>query len=128
MSGTVMKRPVRYNAEGAWILKDQFFSFHMKDAAVPPAYEANLFIGIDSSKGQFVAHWLDAFGGAGSRVVGFGPLSGEKIEIIYPYAEGKFRNTFHFDSALSEWTFLIESEDTGGTWAVFAQYTIKRSP
>ena len=126
MTGTVLKKPVRYAAEGAWVLRNQFLCLHMMDVAVPPAYEVNLFIGIDSSKNQYVAHWLDSFGGAGSRVVGLGPLSTDKIEIIYPYAEGRFRNLFTYDSKKDEWTFVIESEGTDGRWSVFAEYKIER--
>ena len=126
MSGTVMKKPVQYAAEGNWQLRNQFLCLHMQDVAVPPTYEANLFIGIDTSKNQYVAHWLDVFGGAGARVVGLGPLSSEKIEIFYPYAEGRFRNLFTYDSQKDEWTLLIESESTNGEWAVFAHYTVAR--
>ena len=126
MTGTVMKKPVNYTAEGVWLLQSQFFSLHMKDVAVPSAYEANIFIGIDSSNNQYVAHWLDSFGGAGARVVGLGPLSVDNIEIIYPYSEGNFRNIFKYDSEKDEWTLVIESEGTGGHWSVFAQYTIVR--
>jgi hypothetical protein len=126
MTGAVMKEPVTYTAEGVWILQSQFLSLHMKDIAVPPAYEANLFIGIDSTKNQYVAHWLDSFGGAGARVVGLGPLSTEKIEIIYPYSEQHFRKTFKYDSDKNEWTLVIESETAYGQWSVFAHYTIVR--
>ena len=124
MTGTVLKKPVKYLAEGVWVLQGQFFLLHMKDVAVPPAYEANLFMGIDTSKKQFVAHWLDSFGGAGARVVGVGPLSPDTIRIIYPYAERNFRNTFAYDPAKETWTLLIESEQSTGLWSVFAQYTI----
>jgi len=126
MTGTVLEKAVVYNAEGTWTLQDQFFSLRMKDAAPHPAYEANLYIGIDSVSNEFVAHWLDSFGGAGARVVGTGPLSGEKIEVVYPYAEGKFRNLFRYDPGKDQWTLLIESEGTGGRWSVFAEYVIKR--
>ncbi len=98
----------------------------MRDVAVPSNYEGSLFIGIDSAKNQYVAHWLDSFGGGGARVVGFGPLASEKIEIIFPYAERNFRNMFQYDSAKDEWTLVIESEGTDGHWSVFAQYAIVR--
>jgi hypothetical protein len=126
MTGNVRNKPVQYNAEGTWILQNQFLSFHMKDTASSPTYEANLYIGIDSSKNQFVAHWLDLFGGAGARVVALGPLSPEAIEIVYPYAEGRFRNQFKYDRRKDEWTLVIESEDATGRWSRFAQYTISR--
>lgn len=124
MKGNVRKKPVEYVAEGMWVLHDQFFSLHMKDVTVPSTYEVNLYIGIDSSKNQYVAHWLDSFGGAGSRVVALGPLSAEKIEIVYPYAEGRFRNLFTYDSKKDEWTLVIESENKESNWSVFAQYNM----
>jgi hypothetical protein len=126
MTGVVMKQPVRYHAEGMLVLNNQFLSFHMTDAAVPSTYEANLYIGIDSAKNQYIAHWLDSFGGAGARVVGVGPFSPEKIEIVYPYSEGRFRNLFTYDSKKDAWTLLIESEGTDGHWSLFAQYNITR--
>ena len=124
MKGTVLKKPVEYAAEGAWVLRDQFFSLRMKDVAVPPAYEVNLFIGIDSLKNQYVAHWLDSFGGAGARVVGFGPLSSENISIVFPYTQGRFRNLFKYNSDRDEWTLVIESEGKEGNWSLFADYNL----
>lgn len=126
MKGTVMKKPVEYIAEGVWVLHDQFLSLHMKDVAVPSTYEVNLSIGIDSSKNQYVAHWLDSFGGAGARVVALGPLSAEKIELVYPYPEGRFRNLFTYNSGKDAWTLVIESEGKDGHWSGFAQYNMLR--
>jgi hypothetical protein len=126
MKGTVMGKPVEYAADGVWVLHSQFLYFHMKDVAIPPRYEANLSIGIDSLKNQYVAHWLDVFGGAGARVVGFGPLSAEKIEIMYPYPAGRFRNLFNYNSQKDAWTLVIESEGEHGHWSLFAQYSIVR--
>jgi hypothetical protein len=127
MTGSVMSTPVVYDAEGQWILDKGFFTLHMKDAATPPTYEATLFIGIDSAKNEFVVHWLDSFGGPGARVVGFGPLSAEKIEIYYPYHEGRFRNLFTYDSLKDQWKLQIESEKTNGQWSTFARYDIVRN-
>ena len=126
MRGTVRNKPVKYAADGAWILQNQFFSLHMLDASIPPKYEADLFIGIDTSKRQYVAHWLDSFGGAGARVVATGPLSTEKIEIIFPYPEGRFRNLFTYDSGNNEWKLVIESEQSGDHWSPFADYTFTK--
>ena len=123
-----MKEPVKYIAEGTWILQSQFLSLHMKDVSVPPAYEVNLLIGLDSTKNEYVAHWLDSFGGAGARVVGLGPLSPDKIEIVFPYPEQRFRNMFKYASDKDEWTLVIESEHADGHWSVFAQYAIARRP
>jgi len=126
MQGTVLKKPVEYTADGTWTLQEQFLSFHMKDVSMPPRYEANLLIGIDSARGEFVAHWLDSFGGAGARVVGFGPLAADSVGILYPYAEGRFSNSFGCNRARDTWTLLIESQESTDTWSVFARYAIVR--
>jgi hypothetical protein len=126
MTGTVRKIPVQYTAEGMWILQNKFLCFHMKDTASSFGYEANLYIGIDSTRAQFIAHWLDIFGGAGARVVALGPRSAEVIELVFPYAEGRFRNLFKYDLRRDEWTLVIESEDANGRWSLFAQYIIRR--
>jgi hypothetical protein len=126
MTGTVLKKPVQYKAEGKWVLQNGFLSFHMLDTTLPSPYEANLFIGIDSAKNQYVAHWLDKYGGAGSRVVGMGPLTPDKIEIVYPYEEGRFRNQFRYNQVLDRWSLVIEAEGEDGRWSVFAEYTIQR--
>lgn len=126
MTGTVQKKHVQYYAEARWVLQNGFISLHMKDTASPPEYEANLFIGLDPSKNQCVAHWLDSFGGAGSRVVGLGPVTSDKVEIVYPYEEGRFRNVFRYNSAKDEWSLVIESEGKDGQWSGFAQYIMKR--
>ena len=86
----------------------------MKDVSVPPAYEANLLIGIDSINNEYVAHWLDSFGGAGARVVGFGPLSPDEIEVVYPYPERHFRNILKYASDKDEWALVIESGNADG--------------
>jgi len=124
MTGTILAKPVQYMAEGAWILNKQFLAFHMKDAAIPPTYEATLYIGVDSVKNEYVVHWLDSFGGPVARVVGFGGLSGDSIEVIYPYPEGRFRNLFKYDPTKDQWSLLIESEKSNGQWSFFARYRI----
>ena len=126
MTGTVLKKPVQYRAEAAWVLQRQFLRLHMVDTSSPPTYEADLFIGLDTSKNQYVAHWLDKFGGAGARVFATGPLSSDKVEFTFPYEEGRFHDQFEYDSAKDEWSFVIESEGKGGQWTEFAHYAIKR--
>lgn len=126
MTGTVMSKPVEYIADGRFVLNDQFLAFHMKDASVPPAYEAILYIGVDTAKNEYVAHWIDTFGGAGARVVGTGPSSDKEIRIVYPYSEGRFRNLLLPDSLGAQWSLSIESEESDGQWSLFAHYRIVR--
>jgi len=71
-------------------------------------------------------HWLDRFGAAGARVVATGKRSGEKLVVLFPYAEGAFRNTYEFDPKSRIWSLIIESQAAGGTWSNFATYTLVR--
>ena len=126
MTGDVMSKPVVYAAEGTWVLGGGFLSFHMTDTSQASRYEANLFIGIDTAKREFVAHWLDVFGGAGARVAGAGAFHADTIEIIYPYAERRFRNRFWFGGPAGGGTLVIEMERNAGEWTHFASYAMTR--
>lgn len=124
ITGSVMGKQVLYIAEGNWVLQNKWLCLHMKDTLRPTEYEADVYMGIDSAKNEYVGHWLDSFGGEGARVTGIGSVSPGKIEIVYPYAEGKFRNLFVFNSRADQWDFVIESEGKDGSWTDFAKFSI----
>ena len=88
----------------------------MIDAASPPQYEADLFIGFDPKANDYIAHWLDNFGAAGARVVARGDRQGQSLVIIFPYAEGAFRDTFTWQPATTSWSLLMESQHSDATW------------
>jgi len=127
MRGRVMGDQVTYDASGAFVLMGGFFTLAMKDSARPPQYEAVLSIGIDTVRKEFVAHWLDSFGGPGARVVGFGPLSDSLIELHYPYASAPFRNRIAYHAPTRRWTFLIESQGKDGGREEFGSFTLVRA-
>ena len=127
MAGAVGAKPVRYHARGERVLGRGFLKLHMIDAATPPTYEADLFLGVDATAGDYVAHWLDRFGAAGARVVASGTRDGERLVLRFPYAEGAFRDTFTFDPGSGTWSLLLESQAPGGAWATFARYTLVRT-
>jgi hypothetical protein len=126
MTGTLGGKPVRYRADGQRVLQGRFLRLHMIDAASPPQYEADVFIGFDPNAHDYIAHWLDRFGAAGSRVVAQGKRSGEQLVIAFPYADGAFRDTFIWRPATESWSLLLESQATDGTWSTFASYTLTR--
>jgi len=126
MTGAVGGKPVRYLAEGQRVLGGAFMKLHMIDVGSPPRYEADLFVGYDQKANDYIAHWLDRFGAAGARVVARGERQGSQLILNFPYEEGAFRDTFTWQPAAGSWTLLLESQDPGGAWSTFANYTITR--
>jgi hypothetical protein len=126
MSGTLGGKPVRYRADGQRVLQGGFIKLHMIDAASPPRYEADVFIGFDPNAHDYIAHWLDRFGAAGARVVAQGKRVGEQLVITFPYADGPFRDTFTWQPSTKSWTLLLESQAADGSWSTFASYTLTR--
>jgi len=56
MTGTVRGKPVVYTLTAERTLQKRFVELHMKDVRVPPAYEARVFIGADSTGHRYIAH------------------------------------------------------------------------
>jgi len=76
----------------AWVLSHQFLQLHMKDSALPSRYEAIVLIGFVHASGEYVAHWIDTFGGKFSAV-GKGRRTGNSVEFRFEYPDGPFFNT-----------------------------------
>ncbi len=53
-----------------------------------------------------------------------GTVGSDRIVILYPYADGTFRNTFAWTAATRSWTLLIESQQANGRWTAFASNTL----
>ena len=126
MAGTLGGKAVHYHANGERVLKGGFLRLHMIDAEPTPAYEADVFIGFDAQRHDFIAHWLDRFGAAGARVVASGRREGQHLVVIFPYADAAFRDTFTFMPETGAWSLLLESQKSDGTWSTFATYTLTR--
>lgn len=126
LTGTLMGKPVHHRGEGSWVLKDGWLCFTLVDTQVPPAYQAAIYIGFDSRAHDYVAHWLDQFGAGGARVVGTGHRDGQVLVLVFPYADGAFRDTFRLAADGSSGTLLIESQQPDGRWSMFADYRLAR--
>jgi hypothetical protein len=124
MTGTVRNRPATYALSGTRVLQGHFVELHMVDVRRPPAYEARVFLGVDSAKGEFIAHWLDNFGAAYSIPHATGTASGDTVRLAFPYADGPFRDMFVYRRRAGTWYFRLESQDTSGTWSLFAEYEV----
>lgn len=126
MEGTIGAKSVRYHARGERVLQDGFLRLHMIDAATPPHYEAELYLGYDAGARDYVAHWLDRFGAAGARVVASGTRDGPRLVLLFPYHEGAFRDTFNYHAASGGWSLLLESQAADGAWSRWAVYELTR--
>jgi len=111
--------------EAQWVLNHQFLQVHMKDVAVPPAYEALVLIGYSHADQQYVAHWCDTYGGKFSSV-GYGKWSGNSIEFKFNDDDGPFFNTFTWDPKNKVWTFTGENVGKDGRRVLFAEDTLRR--
>jgi Protein of unknown function (DUF1579) len=126
MQGTVLGKPVRYRASGRWVLNGAWLELSMVDVARPAQYEAQLYLGYDGKAGDYIGHWLDRFGAAGSRVVATGERHERTLVLNFPYAEGAFRDTLTLAGNSASATLLIEAAKPGGGWSTFASYRMQR--
>jgi hypothetical protein len=126
MDGTVLGKPVRYHASGRWVLNGAWLELAMADAARPPRYEAQLYLGFDGKAHDYIAHWLDRFGAAGARVVATGERHERTLVLNFPYAAGAFRDTLTLAADSASATLLIEAAQPDGSWSTFARYRLRR--
>lgn len=122
VSGQVQGDSVAYNLTVKPVLNNTFSELHMKDVAVPPQYEAIVFIGYDTAGKKIISHWMDSFGPAFSIPHGTGTIEQNKIEFIIPYDGNPFRDILTFDEKEGSWSFVIESSKDSITWSNFASY------
>jgi hypothetical protein len=126
MKGSLGGKPVHYRAVGRWLLNNSWMCLTMIDVARPPAYQASVYFGFDAKADDYIAHWLDQFGAAGARIVGTGRLEGDKLVLLFPYAEGAFRDTLSLALDGRTGTLLIESRSADSSWSTFASYRLTR--
>jgi hypothetical protein len=128
MQGAVLGKPVHYRASGRWVLNGAWLELSMLDVARPPQYEAQLYLGYDGKARDYIGHWLDRFGAAGSRVVATGQRHERTLVLSFPYAEGEFRDTLTLAGDSQSATLLIEARRPDGSWSGFASYRMQRIP
>jgi hypothetical protein len=126
MTGTVRGRPATYALDASRVLQGRFVELHMMDTSHPPDYEARVFIGVDSAKARYIAHWLDKFGAAYSIPPAFGGAKGDTLLLTFAYPDGPFRDTFVYDPRTDGWYFRLESGDSTEAWRLFAEYDVRR--
>jgi uncharacterized protein DUF1579 len=126
MTGSVRGRPVTYTLQATRVLQGRFVELHMEDVNRPPAYEARVFIGVDSAGGRYIVHWLDRFGAAFSIPHATGEARRDTLMFTFPYPAGAFRDTFVYRPSTDTWHFRLEAADSTGGWRPFAEYDVRR--
>jgi hypothetical protein len=126
MTGTVSGKAVRHRGEGRWVLKGSWLCLSIVDTASPPGYVASVYLGFDPKQRDYIAHWLDQFGAAGARVVATGKREGRTLVLLFPYAQGAFRDTLTLAAGGAGGTLLLESQERDGSWSTFASYRLTR--
>ncbi len=126
MTGHVAGQPVAYAARGEWALGGTFLRFAMTDVAVPPGYQAEVFLGWDGVSERFVAHWLDAFGARPSETLGFGVFEGDSLTLVFEYPSGPFRTTFAREAS-GGWRVTMRAKEGRAPWETFAEYALTRA-
>jgi hypothetical protein len=124
LAGRVQGDSVNYNGYGEWVLNHQFLRLNLRDVATPPQYEAHVYIGWDAERKQYMAHWLDIFGGRFSETLGYAPKDGDALRFLFEYPDGPFRTTFVFGKA--GWELDMKSRTKDGKWIPFAHYVARR--
>src|SRR6476469_3378413 len=59
MAATVRGRTAKQSLRVERALQKKFVQLHILDLGKPPAYEAMVMIGVDSSGSRYIAHWMD---------------------------------------------------------------------
>lgn len=126
LAGTVQGEPVEYRGTGEWLLQDGWLRLSMRETSEPTRYEAHVYLGFDAKAGEYVAHWLDGFGAAGARVTGAGKRDGDALTLIFPYADGRFRDVLTLAADGRGGTLELETEQADGSWTGFASYALER--
>ncbi len=116
-------RDVENTASVTWVLQHQFLLLRMRDVATPSKYEADVYLGYSYQAKQYVAHWIDNFGGRFSAV-GRGVRRGNSVEFRFEYPDGPFYNTFTWDPVSRSWHCHLESVGVNGTRSTFARDTL----
>ena len=127
MSGDIRGKQVTYSMSASAALQGTFTEMRMKDVQVPAQYEAVVFIGFDQASQTVIAHWMDNHGAKYSIAHGTGQVTGNSIQLLFPYQSGNFRNTMTYNAATASWTFVLESAQPDGSWKHFARYEVKRN-
>ena len=116
LNGDIRGKQTVHDVEIQWALNHQYVRIHEtareRDKDGHPVYEAEVFLGQDAAKEQYIVHWMDVYGG-GFSLVGYGKRDANSIPIVFTSADGRFHTTFSFDEKSKTWRWTMDSEQQG---------------
>lgn len=115
LTGTIGRKQTTHDVNIRWTLNHQFVEIHevsREHENHSPQYEAWVFLGWDSTKDQYIVHWIDVFGG-GFSLKGHGAKQENAIPIVFESREGSFHTTLTFEQSTGTWSWRMDNEQNG---------------
>ncbi len=116
LNGIIAGKQTTHDVDSSWVLNHQFVQLHEvsreKTPAGLPQYEAFAFLGWDEKRKQYVAHWMDVFGG-GFSSTGYATPEQDSIHLVFKSNDGDFHTTFAYDSKTGAWRWTMDAEQSG---------------
>ena len=121
LSGTIAGKKTTHDVSVEWVLKHGYARVHEisreKDPTGAPAYEAIVFISVDSNSGEYTCLWLDSTGSWGLTAEAFGRAKPKtnSIPFVFKNPDGSvsFENTFSYDPAANTWAWIMDNVEDG---------------
>ena len=130
LTGKFEGQPINHAVQVHWVLNHQFLEIYEKDLNPPKAdevpYEAMVYVGYETSRARYVAHWLDVFG-QGAETLGYGKRVGADLQLEFGYTGQPWLTTFRWSAASKTWQWLMQTKNPQGQWEETANMTLARS-
>lgn len=131
LRGTIGGEATTHDVTAEWVLAHQYVHIHEvsreKTPEGAPQYEAHVYVGWDPQKNQYVAAWLDVFGGISPQSLGRATRAGDSMPFVFLGPDGApaFNNTFAYDRRADTWEWRMDNVRNGAL-EPFARVTLSR--
>lgn len=129
LTGAIMGQATTHDVKAEWVLQNHYIRLtevsREKDSSSKPQYDAEVLLGYDPAKRQYVCFWFDTTGIASPNSGGSATRAGETLPFVFKSADGDFRNTMTFDAKADRWSWVMEAEQNGKV-SPFAKLTLQR--
>lgn len=123
-SGKVAGIEKRVDITAEWVLNNQYLHIREKDLGPEKPYQADIYLGWDTTAQEYQIHWLDIFGPKYLAVLGHGTRRENVLVFTFKDYDGETRNTWTWDG--TGWAMLIEQRAGSDPWQLFAQERLSK--